>query len=160
MFAKVVKWDIQLLCVAQSSRVEEQLTAQLQGLRDQCNLKKSSLQDHMSSLDVLRDEVCMCVCICVCVCVCVCVYVGLYVCVYVCVYVCGYVCMCVCVCVCMWVCMWVCMYVCMCVCITWNIHVQWNPLWIWSWCRQDAEWCNVHKKVAAPDIWVCAICLV
>ncbi|XP_069684118.1 bicaudal D-related protein homolog [Periplaneta americana] len=41
----------------ESSRVEEQLTVQLQGLRDQCNLKKSSLQDHMSSLEVLRDEI-------------------------------------------------------------------------------------------------------
>ncbi|KDR07313.1 hypothetical protein L798_03094 [Zootermopsis nevadensis] len=41
----------------ESSRVEEQLTVQLQGLRDQCNLKKSSLQDHVSSLEVLRDEI-------------------------------------------------------------------------------------------------------
>ncbi|KAI5736347.1 hypothetical protein M8J76_002290 [Diaphorina citri] len=39
-----------------SSKTEEVLTAQLQGLRDQCNLRKSSLQDHQSSLEVLRDE--------------------------------------------------------------------------------------------------------
>lgn len=59
-----VKWEPYnekgfLFFVRQSSRVEEQLTAQLQGLRDQCNLKKSSLQDHVSSLEVLRDEVCI-----------------------------------------------------------------------------------------------------
>ncbi len=41
----------------QSNKTEEQLTAQLQGLRDQCNLRKSSLQDHVSSLEMLRDEV-------------------------------------------------------------------------------------------------------
>jgi hypothetical protein len=57
IFVTVVKRHSTALCLSQSSRVEEQLTAQLQGLRDQCNLKKSSLQDHMSSLEVLRDEV-------------------------------------------------------------------------------------------------------
>lgn len=41
----------------QSSKLEEALTLQLQGLRDQCNLKKSSLQDHQSSLEVLKEEV-------------------------------------------------------------------------------------------------------
>ncbi|KAL1458312.1 hypothetical protein WDU94_008473 [Cyamophila willieti] len=39
-----------------SSKTEEILTSQLQGLRDQCNLRKSSLQDHQSSLEVLREE--------------------------------------------------------------------------------------------------------
>ncbi|XP_034251852.1 bicaudal D-related protein homolog isoform X1 [Thrips palmi] len=41
----------------ESNKTEEQLTAQLQGLRDQCNLRKSSLQDHVSSLEALRDEI-------------------------------------------------------------------------------------------------------
>lgn len=41
----------------ESSRTEEQLAAQLQGLRDQCNLRKSSLQDHLTSLEVMRDEI-------------------------------------------------------------------------------------------------------
>lgn len=41
----------------QSSKVEDQLTMELQTLRDQCSLRKSSLQDHQSSLEVLRDEV-------------------------------------------------------------------------------------------------------
>lgn len=36
---------------------EESLTVQLSSLRDQCNLKKSSLQDHVSNLEILRDEV-------------------------------------------------------------------------------------------------------
>ncbi|XKL67301.1 hypothetical protein PGB90_002792 [Kerria lacca] len=40
-----------------SSKLEEALTLQLQGLRDQCNLKKSSLQDHQSSLEVLKEEI-------------------------------------------------------------------------------------------------------
>ncbi|GLH00473.1 Bicaudal D-related protein homolog [Gryllus bimaculatus] len=40
-----------------SSRAEETLSAQLQCLRDQCNLRKSSLQDHLTSLEVMRDEI-------------------------------------------------------------------------------------------------------
>lgn len=47
---------IEIFCL-QSSKLEEALTQQLQGLRDQCNLKKSSLQDHQSSLEVLKEEV-------------------------------------------------------------------------------------------------------
>ncbi|CAH0753538.1 unnamed protein product [Bemisia tabaci] len=43
--------------IKESSKQEELLTLQLQGLRDQCNLRKSSLQDHQSSLEVLRDEI-------------------------------------------------------------------------------------------------------
>ncbi|KAG8285893.1 coiled-coil domain containing protein 64 [Homalodisca vitripennis] len=43
--------------IKESSKTEEQLTLQLQGLRDQCNLRKTSLQDHQSSLEVLRDEI-------------------------------------------------------------------------------------------------------
>uniref|UniRef100_A0A8D9EH15 Bicaudal D-related protein homolog n=1 Tax=Cacopsylla melanoneura TaxID=428564 RepID=A0A8D9EH15_9HEMI len=42
--------------IKESSKTEEILTSQLQGLRDQCNLRKSSLQDHQSSLEVLREE--------------------------------------------------------------------------------------------------------
>uniref|UniRef100_T1I992 Uncharacterized protein n=1 Tax=Rhodnius prolixus TaxID=13249 RepID=T1I992_RHOPR len=42
--------------IKESSKTEEQLTVQLQGLREQANKRKSSLQDHQSSLDVLRDE--------------------------------------------------------------------------------------------------------
>ncbi|XP_073987771.1 bicaudal D-related protein homolog isoform X2 [Rhodnius prolixus] len=45
--------------IKESSKTEEQLTVQLQGLREQANKRKSSLQDHQSSLDVLRDEICM-----------------------------------------------------------------------------------------------------
>ncbi|KAK6637210.1 hypothetical protein RUM44_007624 [Polyplax serrata] len=41
----------------ESGKVEENLTNQLSSLRDQCMLKKSSLQDHVSSLEILRDEV-------------------------------------------------------------------------------------------------------
>ncbi|KAK7869128.1 hypothetical protein R5R35_006594 [Gryllus longicercus] len=41
----------------ESSRAEETLSAQLQCLRDQCNLRKSSLQDHLTSLEVMRDEI-------------------------------------------------------------------------------------------------------
>ncbi|KAK7597792.1 hypothetical protein V9T40_010017 [Parthenolecanium corni] len=43
--------------IKESSKLEEALTIQLQGLRDQCNLKKSSLQDHQSSLEVLKEEI-------------------------------------------------------------------------------------------------------
>lgn len=43
--------------IKESSKLEEALTLQLQGLRDQCNLKKSSLQDHQSSLEVLKEEI-------------------------------------------------------------------------------------------------------
>lgn len=43
--------------IRESSRMEELLTAQLQGLRNQCNMKKSSLQDHQSSLEILKDEI-------------------------------------------------------------------------------------------------------
>lgn len=41
----------------QCGKNEESLTIQLTSLRDQCNLKKSSLQDHVSTLEILRDEV-------------------------------------------------------------------------------------------------------
>ncbi|XP_063218776.1 bicaudal D-related protein homolog isoform X2 [Bacillus rossius redtenbacheri] len=41
----------------ESSRAEEQLSSQLQGLKDECHLKKSSLQDHVSSLEMLREEI-------------------------------------------------------------------------------------------------------
>ncbi len=36
---------------------EEQLSAQLQGLRDQFSLRKSSLQDHVGHLEIMREEV-------------------------------------------------------------------------------------------------------
>lgn len=36
---------------------EEQLSAQLQGLRDQFTLRKSSLQDHVGHLELMREEV-------------------------------------------------------------------------------------------------------
>ncbi len=36
---------------------EEQLTSQLQGLRDQFTLRKSSLQDHVGHLEIMREEV-------------------------------------------------------------------------------------------------------
>ena len=36
---------------------EEQLTAQLQMLRDQFSLRKTSLQDHVGHLELMREEV-------------------------------------------------------------------------------------------------------
>jgi coiled-coil domain-containing protein 64 len=36
---------------------EEQLSAQLQGLRDQFTLRKSSLQDHAGHLELMREEI-------------------------------------------------------------------------------------------------------
>nr|CAD7402798.1 unnamed protein product [Timema cristinae] len=39
-----------------SCNMEEQLTNQIQILRDQCNEKKSSLQDHVNSIEILREE--------------------------------------------------------------------------------------------------------
>ena len=36
---------------------EEQLTVQLQGLRDQFSLRKTSLQDHVGHLELMREEV-------------------------------------------------------------------------------------------------------
>lgn len=41
----------------QSGKTEESLATQLNSLRDQCNQKKSSLQDHESHMEILRDEV-------------------------------------------------------------------------------------------------------
>ncbi|XP_014286241.1 bicaudal D-related protein homolog [Halyomorpha halys] len=41
----------------ESSKIEEQLTLQLQTVREQAIKRKTSLQDHQSSLDVLRDEI-------------------------------------------------------------------------------------------------------
>ncbi|KZS15963.1 Bicaudal D-related protein [Daphnia magna] len=38
---------------------EEQLSAQLQGLRDQFSLRKSSLQDHVGHLEIMREEIVM-----------------------------------------------------------------------------------------------------
>ncbi|CAG2058588.1 unnamed protein product [Timema podura] len=40
-----------------SCNMEEQLTNQIQILRDQCNEKKSSLQDHVNSIEILREEI-------------------------------------------------------------------------------------------------------
>ncbi|XP_046979460.1 bicaudal D-related protein homolog [Schistocerca americana] len=58
LVAELTEQNLRLAArLKESARTEEQLTSQLQGLRDQCNLKKSSLQDHVSSLEVLRDEV-------------------------------------------------------------------------------------------------------
>lgn len=41
----------------QAMKNEEQLSAQLQGLRDQFSLRKSSLQDHVGHLEIMREEV-------------------------------------------------------------------------------------------------------
>lgn len=43
--------------IKESSKQEEQLTMQLQTVREQAFKRKTSLQDHQSSLDVLRDEI-------------------------------------------------------------------------------------------------------
>jgi coiled-coil domain-containing protein 64 len=41
----------------QSTRAEDSLTSELQQLRDQVNQKRSTMNDHVSHLDSLRDEV-------------------------------------------------------------------------------------------------------
>ena len=41
----------------QSTKNEESLSAELQQLRDQVNLKRTSMNEHVSHLDMLRDEV-------------------------------------------------------------------------------------------------------
>ncbi|XP_014248118.1 bicaudal D-related protein homolog isoform X2 [Cimex lectularius] len=45
--------------IKESTKLEEQLTIQLQGMKDQASRRRTSLQDHQSSLEVLRDEICM-----------------------------------------------------------------------------------------------------
>ncbi|XP_052752093.1 bicaudal D-related protein homolog [Galleria mellonella] len=40
----------------QSSAVEAQLMSQLEGLKDQCSMRKTSLQDHVHSLESLKAE--------------------------------------------------------------------------------------------------------
>jgi coiled-coil domain-containing protein 64 len=41
----------------EAAKQEEQLFAELKHLREKCNLRSTTLQDHVSSLEVLRDEV-------------------------------------------------------------------------------------------------------
>ncbi len=41
----------------QRSKAEESLTSELQELRDQVNLKRTSMNEHVSHLDMLREEV-------------------------------------------------------------------------------------------------------
>lgn len=41
----------------EANKQEEQLLAELRVLRDKCNLRSTTLQDHVSSLEILRDEV-------------------------------------------------------------------------------------------------------
>ncbi|XP_049878908.1 bicaudal D-related protein homolog [Pectinophora gossypiella] len=43
----------------ESSAVEAQLMAQLEGLKDQCSMRKTSLQDHVHSLESLKAELAM-----------------------------------------------------------------------------------------------------
>ncbi|BES88885.1 Coiled-coil domain-containing protein [Nesidiocoris tenuis] len=43
----------------ESSKMEEQLRIQLQSLKEQAYNRRTSMQDHQSSLDVLRDEIIM-----------------------------------------------------------------------------------------------------
>ncbi|KAL1124481.1 hypothetical protein AAG570_001107, partial [Ranatra chinensis] len=45
--------------IKQSGKIEEQLTAQLQGLKDQATKRKTTYHDHETSLDVLREEIFM-----------------------------------------------------------------------------------------------------
>ncbi len=39
------------------ARAEEAMATELKGLRDQVNLKRTSMNEHVSHLDMLRDEV-------------------------------------------------------------------------------------------------------
>jgi len=41
----------------QRAKTEETLTSELQQLRDQVNLKRTSMNEHVSHLDMLREEV-------------------------------------------------------------------------------------------------------
>ncbi|XP_071448844.1 bicaudal D-related protein homolog [Hetaerina americana] len=43
--------------IREATKAEEQLSAQIQGLRDQSNLRKTSLQDHVAHLEVLKEEI-------------------------------------------------------------------------------------------------------
>lgn len=41
----------------EAARQEEQLLAEMKVLREKCTLRSTTLQDHVSSLEILRDEV-------------------------------------------------------------------------------------------------------
>lgn len=41
----------------ESAKQEEQLLIELRVLREKCNVRSTTLQDHVSSLEILRDEV-------------------------------------------------------------------------------------------------------
>ncbi|XP_046386934.1 bicaudal D-related protein homolog [Ischnura elegans] len=43
--------------IREATKAEEQLSAQIQGLRDQSNLRKTSLQDHVAHLEMLKEEI-------------------------------------------------------------------------------------------------------
>jgi len=43
--------------IQQRSKAEETMTTELQQLRDQVNLKRTSMNEHVSHLDMLREEV-------------------------------------------------------------------------------------------------------
>jgi hypothetical protein len=47
-----------LFLFLQSNKQEELLMAQLQSLRDQYDHKKNTVNDHVSQVELLRDEVC------------------------------------------------------------------------------------------------------
>ena len=46
-----------LTILFQSARNEESLSVELQSLKDQVNLKRSSMNEHVSHLESLREEV-------------------------------------------------------------------------------------------------------
>ena len=46
-----------LIILFQSARNEESLSTELQSLKDQVNLKRSSMNEHVSHLESLREEV-------------------------------------------------------------------------------------------------------
>ena len=46
-----------LIILFQSARNEESLSVELQSLKDQVNLKRSSMNEHVSHLESLREEV-------------------------------------------------------------------------------------------------------
>lgn len=43
----------------EAAKQEEQLLIELKLLREKCAIRSTTLQDHVSSLEVLKDEVCV-----------------------------------------------------------------------------------------------------
>ena len=55
--AKTQSFNFYLTYIPQSAKNEESLSVELQSLKDQVNLKRSSMNEHVSHLESLREEV-------------------------------------------------------------------------------------------------------